>query len=202
MRSFSSFLRTRGQNRAKLLGITSSSNSRDLTKSDSQLDLPVLCQQDRVKTIWKDHALPLAAPAWRRPNWDLGTVGSPKMSVAPLQFLLLVFAGWVSRRQLEIVEFLQEDSWHRTPAITHQPPSAKAASHTRRPPAYTASQPGEAYGGTALGRIVTVRPPATINVEEWLDLAELVGPQSGRRVSRYRSPPAHAAAVPWIDGAW
>jgi len=32
------------------------------------------------------------------------------MSVAPLQFLLLVFAGWVNRRQLEIVEFLQEEN--------------------------------------------------------------------------------------------
>jgi putative transposase len=63
-----------------------------------------------VKTIWNDHALPLAAPARSRPNRDLGTVGSPKMSVAPLQFLLLVFAGWVNRRQLEIVEFLQEEN--------------------------------------------------------------------------------------------
>jgi hypothetical protein len=32
------------------------------------------------------------------------------MSVAPLQFLLLVFAGWVNRRQLEIVEYLQEEN--------------------------------------------------------------------------------------------
>jgi putative transposase len=32
------------------------------------------------------------------------------MSVAPLQFLLLVFAGWVNRRQLETVEFLQEEN--------------------------------------------------------------------------------------------
>jgi hypothetical protein len=55
------------------------------------------------ETTWKDLALPLAAPAWRRPNRDLGTVGSPKMSVAPFQFLLLVFAGWVNRSQVEIV---------------------------------------------------------------------------------------------------
>ena len=66
--------------------------------------------QDRVKPIRNDHALPLAAPARSRPNRDLGAVGSPKMSVAPLQFLLLVFAGWVNRRQLEIVEFLQEEN--------------------------------------------------------------------------------------------
>ena len=32
------------------------------------------------------------------------------MSVAPLQLSLLVFAGWVNRRQLEIVEFLQEEN--------------------------------------------------------------------------------------------
>jgi transposase InsO family protein len=32
------------------------------------------------------------------------------MSVAPLQFLMLVFAGWVNRSQLEIVEFLQEEN--------------------------------------------------------------------------------------------
>ena len=32
------------------------------------------------------------------------------MSVAPLQFLLLVFAGWVNRRQVEVVEYLQEEN--------------------------------------------------------------------------------------------
>jgi len=32
------------------------------------------------------------------------------MSVAPLQFLLLVFAGWVNRCQLEIVEYLREEN--------------------------------------------------------------------------------------------
>ena len=32
------------------------------------------------------------------------------MSAAPLQFLLLVFVGWVNRRQLEILEFLQEEN--------------------------------------------------------------------------------------------
>jgi hypothetical protein len=32
------------------------------------------------------------------------------MSVAPLQFLLLVFAGWVNRRQREVVEYLQEEN--------------------------------------------------------------------------------------------
>src|SRR6185369_1204177 len=32
------------------------------------------------------------------------------MSVAPLQFLLLVFAGWVNRRQVELLEYLREEN--------------------------------------------------------------------------------------------
>lgn len=32
------------------------------------------------------------------------------MSIAPLQFLLLVFAGWVNRRQVKILEYLQEEN--------------------------------------------------------------------------------------------
>src|SRR5215471_3021752 len=32
------------------------------------------------------------------------------MSVAPLQFLLLVFAGWVNRRQVDILAYLQEEN--------------------------------------------------------------------------------------------
>jgi putative transposase len=32
------------------------------------------------------------------------------MSVAPLQFLLLVFAGWVNCRQCEVLEYLQEEN--------------------------------------------------------------------------------------------
>ena len=32
------------------------------------------------------------------------------MSVAPLQFLLLMFAGWVNRRQVEVFEYLQEEN--------------------------------------------------------------------------------------------
>src|ERR1044071_8628217 len=44
------------------------------------------------------------------PEHGLRAVGSPTMSVAPLQFLLLVFAGWVNRRQVEVVEYLQEEN--------------------------------------------------------------------------------------------
>jgi hypothetical protein len=32
------------------------------------------------------------------------------MSVAPLQFLLLVFAGWVNRRQAAVLEYLHEEN--------------------------------------------------------------------------------------------
>ena len=32
------------------------------------------------------------------------------MSVAPLQFLLVVFAGWVNRRQCDIVAYLKKES--------------------------------------------------------------------------------------------
>jgi putative transposase len=32
------------------------------------------------------------------------------MSAAPLQFLLLVFARWVNRRQREVIEYLQEEN--------------------------------------------------------------------------------------------
>ena len=32
------------------------------------------------------------------------------MPAAPLQFLLLVFAGWVNRGQREILEYLQEEN--------------------------------------------------------------------------------------------
>jgi putative transposase len=41
---------------------------------------------------------------------SMRAVESPTMSVAPLQFLLLVFAGWVNRRQIEIIEYLQEEN--------------------------------------------------------------------------------------------
>ncbi|HSR99701.1 MAG TPA: hypothetical protein VLM79_21760 [Kofleriaceae bacterium] len=33
-----------------------------------------------------------------------------QMSVAPLHFLLLVFAGWVNRRRVEVLEYLQEEN--------------------------------------------------------------------------------------------
>jgi transposase InsO family protein len=39
-----------------------------------------------------------------------GAVASLDVSVAPLQFLLLVFAGWVNRHQAEVVAYLQEEN--------------------------------------------------------------------------------------------
>jgi hypothetical protein len=32
------------------------------------------------------------------------------MNVAPLQFLLLVLVGWANRRQLEVLEYLKEET--------------------------------------------------------------------------------------------
>ncbi len=32
------------------------------------------------------------------------------MSAQPLQFLLLLFAGWVNRRQLEVIDYLKEEN--------------------------------------------------------------------------------------------
>ncbi len=54
------------------------------------------------------------------------------MSVAPLQFLLLVFAGWVNRRQVEILDYLREEN--REPAHASEdgaPPAVTSTSHAR-----------------------------------------------------------------------
>ena len=32
------------------------------------------------------------------------------MSAAPLQFLLMTFAGWVNRRQLAMIDYLKEEN--------------------------------------------------------------------------------------------
>src|SRR5262249_31591216 len=45
-------------------------------------------------------------PRNRRPS----AIASPGTSVAPLQFLLLVFAGWVNRHQADVVAYLQEEN--------------------------------------------------------------------------------------------
>ncbi len=34
----------------------------------------------------------------------------PTMSTQPLQFLLLIFAGWVNRKQLDVIEYLKEEN--------------------------------------------------------------------------------------------
>ena len=34
----------------------------------------------------------------------------PTMSSQPLQFLLLLFAGWVNRKQLDVIEYLKEEN--------------------------------------------------------------------------------------------
>ncbi len=32
------------------------------------------------------------------------------MSAAPLQFLMMIFAGWVNRRQLDMIDYLKEEN--------------------------------------------------------------------------------------------
>ena len=34
----------------------------------------------------------------------------PRMNTQPLPFLLLVFAGWVNRRQVEVIDYLKEEN--------------------------------------------------------------------------------------------
>jgi hypothetical protein len=33
------------------------------------------------------------------------------MKGRPLEFLLLLFAGWVNRRQLAVIDYLKEENW-------------------------------------------------------------------------------------------
>ena len=58
---------------------------------------------------YRDHALGHDANE-RHKRASLRAVESSTMSVAPLQFLLLVFAGWVNRRQIKVIEYLQEEN--------------------------------------------------------------------------------------------
>jgi hypothetical protein len=48
-----------------------------------------------------------------RSDLELRHVQKLAMSAAPLQFLMMIFACWVNRRQLEIIEYLKEEN--RTP---------------------------------------------------------------------------------------
>jgi hypothetical protein len=78
---------------------------RKLTK-----DHLVGCQNTIRPNHLQHRALRFSAPGSDRSNRSLRAVGSPSMSVAPLQFLMLVFAGWVNRRQVEILEYLREEN--------------------------------------------------------------------------------------------
>src|SRR5678815_4733998 len=62
---------------------------------------PILCGTGSGETMRTYRALRSAHGAG---SSSLRAVESPTMSVAPLQFLLLVFAAWVNRRQLEVIE--------------------------------------------------------------------------------------------------
>ena len=81
------------------------------------------------------------------------------MPVAPLQFLLLVFAGWVNRHQAEVVAYLQEENrvlreplGGRRPALHRRPaPEVRHQGPRRRPPrAGTFCRPGDARHDPAL----------------------------------------------------
>lgn len=56
------------------------------------------------------------------------------MSVKPLRFLLLVFAGWVNRRRVEVIEYLHEEN-RVLPRAARRPSFAfhrRAAQQARR----------------------------------------------------------------------
>jgi hypothetical protein len=66
-------------------------------------------EQDRLKPF--DDIMPCGWPfSDETGRAGLCAIESPKMSVAPLQFLLVVFAGWVNRHQAEVVAYLQEEN--------------------------------------------------------------------------------------------
>jgi hypothetical protein len=75
-----------------------------------QLSDLVLCPNTIDRSIRKHQGLWLALPQSDDRSWRAPGVGWAGMSAAPLQFLLLVFAGWVNRRQREVVEYLQEEN--------------------------------------------------------------------------------------------
>jgi hypothetical protein len=47
---------------------------------------------------------------FRQRNRFAALVGCRPKSVQQLQFLLLVFAGWVNRKQLEVIDYLKEEN--------------------------------------------------------------------------------------------
>jgi hypothetical protein len=58
-----------------------------VVKRSPKSRIPSCANTGSGETIRNAHELPLAAPARSQPNRDRGAVGSPKMSVAPLEFL-------------------------------------------------------------------------------------------------------------------
>jgi hypothetical protein len=55
------------------------------------------------------HLRPLALPVARRSRSPAGYHG-PAMGTEAVRFLVLLMAGWVNSRQLEVIHFLQEEN--------------------------------------------------------------------------------------------
>jgi hypothetical protein len=77
------------------------------------------------------------------------------MSAAPLQFLLLVFAGWVNRRRREIIESLQEEN-----RVLREQIGPAPALHRRPTP--PARGEGQAVGRRTLDQLAGLVTPDTI----------------------------------------
>src|ERR1700681_3300768 len=43
-------------------------------------------------------------------GWSAGILAAMFPPFRPLQLLLVIFAGWVNRRQLDVIEYLQEEN--------------------------------------------------------------------------------------------
>jgi putative transposase len=43
-------------------------------------------------------------------GWSAGILAAMFPPFQPLQLLLMIFAGWVNRRQLDVIEYLQEEN--------------------------------------------------------------------------------------------
>ena len=87
---------------------------------------------------------------------SLHAVESPTMPVAPLQFLLLVFAGWVNRRQVEVIEYLQEEKPRPSRATRRSSPALPPR------PAQEVAAKGRAIGRRALEQLAGLVTPDTI----------------------------------------
>src|ERR1041384_3723136 len=119
------------------------------------------------------------------PEHGLRAVGSPTMSVAPLQFLLLVFAGWVNRRQVEVIEYLQEEN-----RVLREQLGGRRLRFTDAQRRRLASK-GRAIGRCALEQLAALVTPDTIF--RWY--RELIAKKYDGSSQRRRGQPSIAASL-------